>query len=499
MYDSLKKAYRLFDRVLARVLSPRHLHAYHVFALKVGRRLFPGRIAVRNATELDAMSQSQHWSPPTMPAWVYEELLEISEIDPDVHPRGELVRSAVYGHTQWTYDLPGECYFELRSKLPRHLDVILFVPWLKTGGADLGAIHFANALVEHFGKSVAVIATEDDSSPWSNRLDPRVTFLEAGASLGLLHEQHKIDVIVRLLLQVAPEIMHVMNSRPAWEAIKRNGLAIRQQTRLFGSLYCDDVTAAGQRVGYARSYLGACYSMLDGVITDNPVSVAQWCEGIGIDPSLFSVVRFPAPTGTVSPTSGMRAGRRALWAGRLDRQKRPDLLAKIAVAMPDWTFDVHGASVLDHSAAEGLAALPNVVMHGSFESFAAVADGSHDAYLYTSQWDGLPTVLFAAAAAGMPIVASGVGGITDFLPAEQLVQPFDDVQGYVKLLERVASDPVLAEQWRKRQRARIETAHTDQSFREAIEAVPHYLFADGRGDAAPLSGCESTGWVAAVR
>ena len=54
-----------------------------------------------------------------------------------------------------------------------------------------------------------------------------------------------------------------------------------------------------------------------------------------------------------------------LWAGRLDRQKRPDVLAKIAVRMPDVHFDVYGAAVMSHAGDDSVAllsGLPNVCL-----------------------------------------------------------------------------------------------------------------------------------------
>lgn len=475
MRDQLRALYVRTDGVLASFLPRTVMQAMHRVISRVGLVFFPNSEMLRNPGMLDALSkQSSAGNAPDLPGWLIDDLMELSTLDPHLHPKGALVSSARFYPAPWSFSASGDAYFDLARRFPNEVDAVVVVPWLKTGGADLGAIHFANALSAHFGRKVVVVATENADSPWASRLSDNVVFVDLGARLAALHPSHRIDVLVRLLLQFQPKILHVMNSQLGWEAIKRNGLAIRQRSRVFASLYCDDISASGQRVGYARDYLAACHRLLDGVISDNPITPQDWVDSIGIDPGLFHVVPFPAPDPAGHSAHG--AGKRILWAGRLDRQKRPDLLAAVARAMPGYEFHVHGAAVIREGRNKQFTFPGNVKLMGPYKSFPDIARSQdYLAFLYTSQWDGLPNVLLEAASAGLPIVASDVGGIGSLLPAEQRVTPPDAVESYVMALERLAANPQVAAQWQERQWQRIRQAHSMASFTDAIAALPGYL------------------------
>ncbi|GIW56373.1 MAG: hypothetical protein KatS3mg082_2777 [Nitrospiraceae bacterium] len=62
------------------------------------------------------------------------------------------------------------------------------------------------------------------------------------------------------------------------------------------------------------------------------------------------------------------------------------------------------------SAIAKLQSLPNVTMHGAFSRLEDVVLPEHFAYLHTTAWEGVPTILFDVAAAGVPICAPKVGG-----------------------------------------------------------------------------------------
>ena len=423
------------------------------------------------------------WVPPSLPAWAASEIEEIAEtLDPAFHAAGPITPHLQYYAMPLQHHAAGVAYARLRRAVSGAVDAVILVPWLKQGGADLGAIHFATALHGSFGKRALVIGTEASDSPWASRLPEGVQFLDAGSVLEPLSPDERRLVLVRLMLQLAPHSIHLMNSYLGWKMVAMHAKALRHTTRLYASLYCDDVSEGGHLMGYAQEFLMDCYELLDGVISDNGVVGAEWSRSMGMAPSIFHVVPFPVRQPAQPLLPRLPAARTLLWAGRLDRQKRPDILLAIAQAMPEWTFDVYGQTVVDQDspAVAGLRKAPNVRLRGSFNDFYTIVRPDHLALVYTTQWDGMPNILLEAARAGLPIVAPAVGGITEFIPGDCLVPECADVNAYIEQIRRLADDLALREERTRTLGQRVAQRHSWDEFAAAIARVPGYLREEDR-------------------
>lgn len=494
MYRQFRAAYHFVDKLLLSRMSVRRQLALKGRVLKWARAMFPARSLVQHPGQLierhgtDGMGPS--WRSPALPAWVKKEMLALADIDPSLHPDGPLLGHVSFYSAAWCYDEPGQIYTELRNAIQSPVDIVIAVPWLKTGGADLGALHVANTLADDLGQRVLVLATEDAASPWAGRLSPRVQFLSVGGRLNGIAAGHQIDVLVRLLLQVRPSVFHVMNSRLAWDAVARNGLALRQHMKLYASLYCDDFDESGMPVGYARAYLPRCHPMLEAVVTDNQRTWRTWVAEMAVPESLFRVLPYPAPHSVhEGGIAGSAQGKALLWAGRLDRQKRPDVLARIAQALPSYRFDVYGASVWQPADIADLRNLPNVCLHGHYEHFDDLVRPDHVAFIYTSEWDGMPNILMEAAAAGLPVIAPNVGGIPDFIDESALVESCEDAAGYVAAIHRLVANPSLRESAVAAMRQNITRTRRREAFVARLsELMDLATKADENGDGPTTDG-----------
>lgn len=166
-----------------------------------------------------------------------------------------------------------------------------------------------------------------------------------------------------------------------------------------------------------------------------------------------------------------------LWVACEGAGSCPELLARVAMRMPQLVFEVHGDG-LSSGAQRQLASIPNVRLHGAYGHFSQLVPRHGEvgfvAFLHTAAWGGVPHLLLDAASAGLPIVAGDVGGVADFLDAAQRVQPADDAEGYVARLLLLLAVPDQAQAWRRRQFERISQAHTLQGFMRAVDALPGY-------------------------
>ncbi len=417
---------------------------------------------------------------PALPAWLREEMQAQAMLEPDLLGGHGTPDRFAYYRVPFLVK-PGEVYRRVVEAVGfATCTHVMVVPWLVRGGADRGALLHLRAWVETVpAERVVLLLTEPTQSTWLDRVPAGVRTVQFGEIVAELAPEDQVRLLTRLLIQMQPAVVHNINSPAAWQAIEGFGLALRQHSRLFASLFCDDHDQNGVPVGHARRYLRSCHAHLTRVFCDNTVYPGIWARDLGVDRGLFEVLKFPyehhidEKPGPFVPSG---AGR-VLWAGRFDRQKRPDILLAVARRLPDVAFDVHG--VMDvghpHPAVEQLRGLPNVTLRGPFSRFEDIVSDAHVALLFTTAWEGLPTLLLDAAASGVPIVAPAVGGIADLIEPDWLVQDPEDVDAFMARLRQLLAEPALREARRRRQYQSLLEGRSWQAFTAAVKAVEHYL------------------------
>lgn len=445
-------------------------------------RAFSARVlrGVARRIELNpnAGQAGDQWVAPVLPDWVRDEILAMAHVDPGlVDADDNTSRYAFYSVP--SHPMPGMVYSDLLDRVGDFRAThVLLLPWLKQGGADRGALYHMRAILELDPDArILAVATEPAESPWKDRVPPGVKYVELGLMAGKLDFLMQVVVLTRLLVQMRPSVVHIINSRVGWEAVKRHGLALRQHTRWYASLFCDDYTDRGVAVGYARSYLRDCHQYFDSIFCDNSRYPAIWAAEIGVPRSCFSVLPFPYDRSFVRREDFQPERPRILWAGRIDRQKRPDLLVRIARGLPQFHFDVHGGSVI--AGAEGdiadLKKLTNVTLHGMFARLEDIVRPEQVAYLHTTAWEGLPTILFDVAAAGIPIVAPEIGGIPDFVESRFLVADHEDVDAFGEQLKLLATSAAERIARREFQYAQLAGTRAWPTFVAKLASTENYV------------------------
>ena len=415
----------------------------------------------------------------SLPQWAIDELRNIATIEPDLFPTDGFLNK-FKSYTPPLETLPGEVYAACHACIGDYYpDIIIVVPWLVRGGADLGVLHHVHAALEA-GKKILVIATLDAESPWKERLPEQVRFIELGKSGRNLSEQQRLTVLARLVLQSSARVLHIINSQLGWEMIKKYGKCLlAAEKTMFASVYCDDYDQNNVRWSYPRFYLTDCWHYLEALFCDSLFYPDELKRQFGISTKKVHTLYFP--TDIAHPQQYRSAStQRVLWAGRLTSQKRPDLLIGVAKALPDVLFDVYGYCYNHHDKhyEQALAQLPNVQLRGTYDSFDDLTNSSDYAlFFYTSAWDGLPNVLLEAVAHGLPVVASAVCGTPEFIN-ENTGYPVSDATNPTAYASRIKEALDNEEERRRRWENAInllQSRHSSTLFLQSLNAIDGYF------------------------
>ena len=444
----------------------------------------PAAPAASGISENSTPDTQSHGTGNRLPDWLIREWQTIHDIEPQLFPSKQLVEHIPF------YTVPNsrlaEPYTELCRLYGDGVSHVFLIPWLVRGGADLVTLNYIQAICGRFAENIVVISTLPYDSVWQKRLPANVRFIEFGKNYAFLSVEEKEKLLTRLLLQMTPEVIHNINSELGYNIFIKYGNALKTFSKLYASSFCGDVTPEGARVGYPFGPLAECFDHLTGVLTDNQSHIDVLCRTYALDKTKMTVHYQPAPVvgkkKEFDPVTLKKDGLDILWAGRLDRQKRPDILLEVARRcqhMP-FRFHVYGSFVIDndHAIEKRFKAAENLTYHGTFDGLPNIREISdYDLFLNTSQWDGLPNILLEAISLGLPVVSSDVGGISELVQHEYtglLVDSYDNIDDYAKCLEQIHEDRSLLPALANNANALIQSRHTWDTFREQLKDIPGY-------------------------
>ena len=353
------------------------------------------------------------------------------------------------------YDPQAEPHRRIKARLARsHYDSIVCVPWIRTGGSDLLTGQFIQSL-RRILPDEHVLLLRTDQSHYD-----RPEWIPSGIDVVDISDILKEDgdtlaerLLYTMLLGLTPKRVFIINSRLAWRCLQRFGERLSGSMRLYGYMFCWDLTKSGRRVGYPADFYAATAPFLAGLITDNQYLVDELTRMYQLPPELAArMMPLNTPTRMTppSPTMAQRSvtaieGRTrpvVLWGGRLDFQKRFDILMAVAARMPHVDFRCWGLPVLD--APPDVSALPrNIEMNGPFRTPTDLPLDACDGWLFTSAWEGMPNMLIELATLGVPIVASAVGAVPYLIDAETgwPVDADAGIDAYVTAVEDMLGSP----------------------------------------------------------
>jgi glycosyltransferase involved in cell wall biosynthesis len=338
-------------------------------------------------------------------------------------------------------------------------DVFLF-PFITRGGGEKYIVNVMHGIYQLNPNSKFLVLTGQpiEQHQGLNLLPDNALFVDI-QQLGPGLDDADVDAItLRLIESTAPAArIHLKPSPYAQRFCSRFG-SLLQNNRFIFYRFCNDqlmIDRLSFDGGSGFDFLSEHGQIIDLVVADHQGIADYDCSRLDCLTAKIRVLYTKSELLTTRDAverRGVSFQRRLLWASRFDQQKRPDLLLRIAAQLEgsgaDIHIDVYGAPVLGGFDVTKLASTSNMTIKGSFDGFASLDYDQYDALLYTSSFDGLPIVILDALAAGMPVIATDVGGIgevvidgkTGFL----IPQDSDDdilIAGYLDAIRRLYERP----------------------------------------------------------
>lgn len=371
----------------------------------------------------------------------------------------------------------------VRDVLPeRSFDYVILMPFCKLGGADYVAGVLAHCLPSSDSKTL-IIRTEQSDWERPDWFPDNIESVDISKEMKVVPQPLKHRVFYELIRWLSPQHVFNVNSRLGFETFERFGERMSVFTKLYAYYFCADRTPKGTEAGYPVTFFANVIPHLAGAMIDTHDLADKLTSRYALPSELRKKVHtLYTPSAKIPElktiaemqikTQAQRRKPKVLWAGRFDRQKRFDLLTEIAIQMPKIEFHAWGKAVLDSP--PNLHNLPrNLIVHPPFTSLEDLPLNDSDLWLYTSAWDGMPTIIIECAAYGLPIVASAVGGVGEMID-DSTGWPLSDnadVSDYAEVIRDALENPQERLNRAQALQERVRVRHSEQLYKQKIVEI----------------------------
>ena len=182
------------------------------------------------------------------------------------------------------------------------------------------------------------------------------------------------------------------------------------------------------------------------------------------------------------------------WVGRLSREKGADVFldALMRLGEKNVVASIIGngplRAELEEQAVQVRSADVKILFRGALPGAARLFP-AFDLFVLSSRTEGTPIVLFEAMAAGVPVVATSVGGVPDVVgPGESLLVASEQPEALADAIRRVVRDREGARERARRARKRLERAFATEPWLERHEALYASIVGSRANLQTPISG-----------
>lgn len=330
------------------------------------------------------------------------------------------------------------------------------------GGLERVVLGLATGLRDH-GHEVAVVASIGPA-------DDRHPFVEALRSAGIdvrpvrlpaRHYRAELAGIRRIMADFAPDVVHTHGFRSdvlGLLAARRQGVPVVSTVH--------GLTGGDWKVRLYERIQQAALHRFDAVVAVSGPLGARFREAgmhdrVHVLRNALVGVRPPLEAAGARATLGLPAGTPVVgWVGRFGAEKGPDLFVDALARLDERVVGAmigdgpERAPLADRVRSNGLAT--RIVMPGRIDAADRLLR-AFDVLALTSRTEGTPMILLEAMAAGVPIVATAVGGVPDVVGPEEalLVEPGNPA-AIAAALKTVLNRPDEASARARRARERLD-------------------------------------------
>ncbi|MDO4684605.1 MAG: glycosyltransferase [Candidatus Saccharibacteria bacterium] len=391
-------------------------------------------------------------------------------IDNQLFPAKALLRGL------WWYNAenitPGVRYTQLVQSLQQKPDTLFFVPHIIKGGADKLFINYSAELAAtHKDWHIAMLQTEAKTSVWRDKISPAVEFIDLYKLFADLDRDTQYRLLATFITQNHIKRIIIGNSQLAYDFVSIHQTLIK---KLDIAVYCfafgEEFDEEGRLWGHIHTGIPRIYPVIHRIITDNTNTVNKLEHEYAFDRNRFAVHYQPTDVTVQSPAEHSHTPLKVLWASRVCKQKRPDILKAVSRKLDPSLYSITAYGQLEEGLTADYFADSQVKYKGAFNGMNNLPTNEYDIFLYTSEGDGVPNILQEITASGLPIVASNVGGIREFIMTNKtgyLIEDHNDIDAYVAAITTLA-DAKLRKKLVKGAQKLLATQFSHNTWHEAI-------------------------------
>ncbi len=376
------------------------------------------------------------------------------------------------------------------------LRILYVAPWLITGGADTMTVDWFCRLEPSWSdKFLATTISRDHN--WLPQIAGAAQGIYNLPELGCRDQSAMTEFLLEFIAVQKIDILHIMNSEIAFNALPQLKEKF-PELKVVAQFHCFDYSPGGQPAGYAFTvpprydHLIDRYNLEYARLGEEIVQFYPYLERSKfkvihgcVDATYYNPVgRLPRPEVAAFKHD---TGLNLLFIGRLDRQKQPLRLITIAAALRcqgiafvmhvigDANLESQKKGFLENLREQGLES--QVRFYGE-QPLETLIDWYQiaDILLLTSDWEGVPMVLYQAMAMAVVPVAADVGGCGELITPDcgYLITDRSNPEAYLNAVKKLQDDgrrQEMARAARQRILDHFSLVNLDREYRNLYEDI----------------------------